>query len=135
MAALMILLLCSSLATLFSNANAIAMREDEKHALLQIKWWNISNIPYNFSDPCDWEGIHCNDFGSIVKIIQPMIPLQPRRLADLNFTAFPNLEHLRLQGGLLTGIIHNYIGVFCNLIYLELSCNDLTDDELCTFHS
>ena len=37
-----------------------AMIEEQKHALLQSKWWNISNIPYNLSDPCNWKGVTCD---------------------------------------------------------------------------
>ncbi|XP_054821051.1 uncharacterized protein LOC129319963 [Prosopis cineraria] len=87
---------------LFLFYNAAAFVEEEKHALIQSKWWNYhySNDSYHndLVDPCEWEGITCNEFGSIIGIWKPSIPPQQPRLADLNFTAFPNLKYLALHG-------------------------------------
>ncbi|XP_054801374.1 receptor like protein 29-like [Prosopis cineraria] len=75
---------------------------NEKYALFQSKWWNISDSGSNY--PCDWDGIYCDLFGRVIKINKPRIhSQQSRRLTDLNFTAFQHLEYLNLSGMGLTG--------------------------------
>ncbi|XP_028800833.1 probable leucine-rich repeat receptor-like protein kinase At1g35710 isoform X9 [Neltuma alba] len=119
-----ILLLCHAIR--FPLSIATAMIDEEKHALLQSNWFNGSN--FNSDDPCGWNCITCNDVGSVVSIQLPYEPIsiQPRaQLADLNFTAFLNLEGLGVQMGLI-GIIPIQIGALHNLTYLDLSYNKLT---------
>ncbi|XP_028778124.1 probable leucine-rich repeat receptor-like protein kinase At1g35710 [Neltuma alba] len=117
---ILVLLLCFAMA--FSQQ--INMIEVEKRALLQIKWWDFSD---HFSDdPCHWEGIYCNDFGSVTEMRRPIIPSKHCRLADLNLTAFPNLQHLDLHEMGLIGAIPTQIATLHNLKLLNLSHNNLT---------
>ncbi|XP_028795144.1 probable leucine-rich repeat receptor-like protein kinase At1g35710 isoform X6 [Neltuma alba] len=102
------------------------MIEEEKHALLQTKCWNFSNRAHNLSDPCHWEGISCNDFGSLVEMNYQQMTTQCYRLADFNFTAFPNLERLTLSERGLIDTIPSQIGSLHKLIHLNLSFNNLT---------
>ncbi|KAI9077671.1 hypothetical protein K1719_040358 [Acacia pycnantha] len=116
----MILLLFPSI-SFFPNI-AIATIAEEKLALFQSKWWN----GHNFSeDPCEWVGISCNDFRSIISISPYRLISDQPWLADLNFTAFPNLERLVLNETGLFGTISTQIGAFHNLTYLDLSDNNL----------
>ncbi|XP_054820634.1 LRR receptor-like serine/threonine-protein kinase RGI1 [Prosopis cineraria] len=105
--------------------------EEEKHALIQYKWWNYhySNIDSHHNDsvvPCEWEEIVCNELGSITQIWRPSIPPQQPRLVDLNFTAFPNLERLGLYGMGLVGSIPTQIETLRNLTHLYFFDNNLT---------
>ncbi|XP_054780394.1 cysteine-rich receptor-like protein kinase 26 isoform X4 [Prosopis cineraria] len=84
--------------------NTAATIAEEKHALLESRWWNTSHGRFNFiiSNHCEWNGITCNDFGSIIEIQMPRVAAQQPRLGDLNFTAFSNLKILSLIGMRLT---------------------------------
>ncbi|KAI9120388.1 hypothetical protein K1719_007421 [Acacia pycnantha] len=95
----------------------------EKHALLESKWWNISENEFN--SHCEWRGISCDIFGRVISINQPKIHSQQPRLADLNLTAFPKLNKLILSRLGLIGTIPNEIGALQNLVYLDLSYNNL----------
>ncbi|XP_028800805.1 probable leucine-rich repeat receptor-like protein kinase At1g35710 [Neltuma alba] len=115
---ILVLLLCFEI----SCSQQINMIEEEKRALLQTKWWDLSD---NFSDPCDWKGMYCNEFGSVIEMSQPMITPKDPRLADLNFTAFPNLQHLGLHEMGLIGTIPPQIEALASLTYLDLSHNNI----------
>ncbi|XP_028805059.1 leucine-rich repeat receptor protein kinase EMS1-like [Neltuma alba] len=116
---ILVLLLCFAIAC----SQQIDMIEEEKRALFQTKWWDFSN---NFSDDsCNWEGIYCNEFGSVIEMSQPMITPKDPRLVDLNLTAFPNLQHLGLREMGLIGTIPTQIGALHNLTHLDLSNNNL----------
>ncbi|KAI9120803.1 hypothetical protein K1719_007836 [Acacia pycnantha] len=89
---ILLLLLCPAM-SFFPNI-ATAMIAEEKFALSQSKWWN----DHNFSeDSCEWEGIYCNHFGRVISISGFVIISGQAQLANLNFTAFPNLERLDLM--------------------------------------
>ncbi|XP_054793244.1 probable leucine-rich repeat receptor-like protein kinase At1g35710 [Prosopis cineraria] len=109
--------------------NTAATIAEEKHALLESKWWNTIHGRFNFiiSNHCEWNGITCNDFGSIIEIQMPRVAAQQPRLGDLNFTALSNLKILSLIGMRLTGTIPTQIGALRNLIHLNLAYNDLVD--------
>ncbi|XP_054780392.1 receptor-like protein 7 isoform X2 [Prosopis cineraria] len=110
--------------------NTAATIAEEKHALLESRWWNTSHGRFNFiiSNHCEWNGITCNDFGSIIEIQMPRVAAQQPRLGDLNFTAFSNLKILSLIGMRLTGTILTQIGALRNLIHLNLAYNDLVGE-------
>ncbi|KAI9072008.1 hypothetical protein K1719_046026 [Acacia pycnantha] len=109
--------------------NTCASIAEEEHALLQSKWWinNTMGVSYNMTDHCKWNGIVCNDFGSIIEIEAPHIitTSQQPQLRDLNFTAFPNLKSLSLIGLRLMGTIPTQIGALRNLRFLNLANNNL----------
>ncbi|XP_028800804.1 MDIS1-interacting receptor like kinase 2-like [Neltuma alba] len=101
-----------------SCSQQINMIEEEKRALLQTKWWGFGD---NFS------GIYCNEFGSVIDISQPMTtPKDEIQLADLNFTAFPNLQHLDLHQMGLLGTVPTQIASPYNLRHLNLFNNNFT---------
>ncbi|KAI9121857.1 hypothetical protein K1719_007247 [Acacia pycnantha] len=120
--AMILLLLLSPAISFFPNI-ATPMIAEEKLALFQSKWWN----GHNFSeDPCGWDGISCNDFGSVIFISQRRLTSSQPQLANLNFTAFPNLKKLFLTKTGLIGTIPTQIRVLQNLVYLYLSYNNLS---------
>ncbi|KAI9112163.1 hypothetical protein K1719_016686 [Acacia pycnantha] len=118
---ILLLLLFPSI-SFFPNI-AIATIAEEKLALFQSKWWN----GHNFSeDPCEWVGISCNDFRSIISISPYRLISDQPWLADLNFTAFPNLERLVLNETGLFGTIPSQIGALHDLNYLNFFDNNLS---------
>ncbi|KAI9121035.1 hypothetical protein K1719_008068 [Acacia pycnantha] len=117
----MTLLLCPAI-SFFSNI-ATAMIIEEKLALFQSKWWNGHNF---LEDPCEWVDISCNDFGSVISIRGHELTSGRPQLAELNFTAFPNLITLDLREIGLIGTIPTQIGALHNLAYLSLSHNNLS---------
>jgi len=64
----------------------------ERQALLNTGWWNDYR---NISDHCDWDGIFCNEAGTVTGIYRWKIPSSKELLwiDKLNFTAFPNHLH------------------------------------------
>ncbi|XP_054803942.1 MDIS1-interacting receptor like kinase 2-like [Prosopis cineraria] len=117
---IVVLLLCKAI-TLFPNI-ATAMIAEEKRALLQSTWWNGNNFS---NDPCEWIGISCNNIGRVISMRTPILTHQQPLLADLNFTAFLNLEDLDLRGMGLIGMIPTQIGDLRNLTSLHLIGNFL----------
>ena len=107
---------------LFPKANAnIDMTAMETHALLESKWWNISDDT-GFNYHCEWHGISCNNIGNVISINQPRIHSHQPRLTDLNFTALQNLEYLSLSRLAIIGTTFFQIGylhlvILTNLIY------------------
>ncbi|XP_028800763.1 probable inactive leucine-rich repeat receptor-like protein kinase At1g66830 [Neltuma alba] len=87
--------------------------------------WGFRNRINHFSNPCNDEGICCNDFGRVIRMNRPRITPQHPRLADLNLTVFSNLEDLALEGMGLIGNIPTQIGALHSLISLDLSNNNL----------
>ena len=108
---------------LFPKANAnIDMTAIDTHALLESKWWNISDDT-GFNYHCEWHGISCNHIGNVISINQPRIHSHQPRLTDLNFTALQNLKYLSLSRSSITGTTFFQIGdlhlfiLITNLIY------------------
>ncbi|KAI4353881.1 hypothetical protein L6164_002804 [Bauhinia variegata] len=94
-----------------------------------------SSSDINISKRCIWEGIKCNEAGSITKI--SWVPFYSHfpgyttywvetNLRYINFTAFPILVHLNLSGMELKGRIPAQIGTLRKLTLLDLSNNVLS---------
>ncbi|KAL2337492.1 hypothetical protein Fmac_011938 [Flemingia macrophylla] len=121
---LIMMLLCPSLiATMVASSS---INEKERQALIHSGWWaNYRNI----SDHCHWNGISCNERGSVTAIDGTVLKIPPskelRRIQNLNFTAFPSLVKLNLYGMDLTGTIPQQITTLTNLTVLDLSINHL----------
>ncbi|KAI9082445.1 hypothetical protein K1719_035588 [Acacia pycnantha] len=85
--------------------NGAQMIEEETRALLQTKWWNFHDCSGYLCYGGYWHSceIICNDVGSVISITSyKLISNQKPQLADLNFTAFPNLQELVLvRAGLI----------------------------------
>jgi len=98
----------------------------ERQALLHSGWWN--DHPNN-SHHCDWEGISCNEAGSVTGINRTSLKNPSSKellwIHNLNFTAFSNLVYLGLIGMGLRGTIPTQISLPTNLTYLVLSHNRL----------
>ncbi|XP_068479505.1 MDIS1-interacting receptor like kinase 2-like [Phaseolus vulgaris] len=98
----------------------------ERQALLHSGWWN--DHPNN-SHHCDWEGISCNEAGSVTGINRTSLKNPSSKellwIHNLNFTAFSNLVYLGLTGMGLRGTIPTQISLPTNLTYLVLSHNRL----------
>ncbi|BAT83414.1 hypothetical protein LR48_Vigan03g028200 [Vigna angularis] len=91
----------------------------EANAIINSGWWNL---PHSQSlHICSLiEGIHCNDFGSVTRITY-LYSERPIQLANLNLSAFKNLEHLEVSFCSLEGIIPSEIDSLSKLTYLDLS--------------
>ncbi|KAK3227513.1 hypothetical protein Dsin_007375 [Dipteronia sinensis] len=103
-------------------------RKLEKGALLQSGWWsNSSTANYNSttSDHCKWIGVNCNKAGSITRITLHDNGTK-RELDKFNFSCFPNLEHLSVSSGSISGYIPSTIVALSKLNHLDLSGNNLT---------
>ena len=98
----------------------------EREALLNSGWWNDYR---NISDHCDWDGISCNEAGTVTAIYSWYIKTPSSQellwIDKLNFTAFPNLVTLYLTGMGLRGSIPTEITTLTNLTYIDLFNNHL----------
>ncbi|KAG6643042.1 MDIS1-interacting receptor like kinase 2-like [Carya illinoinensis] len=97
-----------------------ALQIEQVKALHETGWWPSST---NYSSACDWNGITCNDGGSVTSIDRSDQGL--RGQLKLNFSFFPNLESLHLRWNNLTGLIPLEIGMLKNLTSLSLYSNML----------
>ncbi|KAL2329999.1 hypothetical protein Fmac_017580 [Flemingia macrophylla] len=94
----------------------------EAIAIINSGWWNQQQPkPY---DICKWDGIVCNNDGSITEITYPYIT-EGIRFATLNLSAFKNLERLLVWKSGLEGTIPPEIGNLSKLTHLDLSHNSL----------
>ncbi|KAM7519178.1 hypothetical protein LguiB_018140 [Lonicera macranthoides] len=73
---------------------------------------------------CNWEGIDCNEAGSVTSISHPQDSFYAGGdLKELNFSYFQDLERFDLRSHGLNGTIPNEIGVLSKLTYLSLANN------------
>ncbi|KAM0029566.1 putative protein kinase RLK-Pelle-LRR-XI-1 family [Helianthus debilis subsp. tardiflorus] len=94
----------------------------EAKALVATNWWPHVNVS---DDYCNWDGIYCNEAGSVTDIYLYDENLEGN-LGSLDFSSFPNLVILGLENCSLEGSIPEQIGVLSNLTQLSLSGNKLT---------
>lgn len=98
----------------------------ERQSLLRSGWWN--DHP-NISNHCYWEGISCNEAGSVTEIVRGPLRIPPSKellwIQNLNITVFPSLLILYLSGMGLRGTIPTEITTLTNLTSLVLSKNHL----------
>ncbi|QCE02935.1 protein brassinosteroid insensitive 1 [Vigna unguiculata] len=123
---LMAFCMMPELASVFGATIPSSSINQEREALLNSGLWNDYR---NISDHCDWKGISCNEAGSVTAIDSWYMKTPSSQellwIDKLNFTAFPNLEHLRLTGMGLKGSIPTQITTLTNLSDLVLSNNHL----------
>ncbi|XP_020215555.1 MDIS1-interacting receptor like kinase 2-like [Cajanus cajan] len=94
----------------------------EAIAIKNSGWWNQQQPkPY---DICLWDGIVCNNDGSITGITYPFIT-KGIRFATLNLSAFKNLERLEVWESGLNETIPQEIGNLPKLTHLDMSYNNL----------
>ncbi|XVF39352.1 hypothetical protein PTKIN_Ptkin01aG0027800 [Pterospermum kingtungense] len=119
-------LLCFATTSLLAAAVSYSL-ESEAVALLESGWWRgYSN---DTSQRCNWPGISCNNAGSIFKIYpSPNLIQVGGKFGKLNFSSFPNLALLDLNGHVLGGKIPPWIGDLSALKYLDLSYCELSGE-------
>ncbi|KAL7232387.1 hypothetical protein ACSBR2_010414 [Camellia fascicularis] len=118
--------LCIAATNIFlvsATVNSSSLSSLEAKALLNSGWWgNFSSANY-----CHLGGITCNRAGSVIKISLSSSSCSysspHRKLENMNWTSFPNLEFLCLRFCNLTGSIPEEIGSLSKLTHLDLSNN------------
>nr|XP_023877680.1 probable leucine-rich repeat receptor-like protein kinase At1g35710 isoform X3 [Quercus suber] len=122
-----ILLIFASFSALLLPSPAATTDGQEVEALLK---WQASLDDQNQSlfssrvgnSPCNWSGISCNEFRSVIHInltgsgLKGPIPISLRNCSSL--------YRLRLERNQLTGNISEQFGVYPNLNYIDLSYNN-----------
>ncbi|CAL5417775.1 unnamed protein product [Camellia sinensis] len=83
-----------------------------------------SNSSSSSSSPCQWDGITCNNHGSVIDINLKSSSLTGN-LQSLGFSSFPHLLGLDLQNNSLHGTIPSSIANLSKLTYLALARNQL----------
>ncbi|KAL7175928.1 hypothetical protein ACSBR2_029493 [Camellia fascicularis] len=83
-----------------------------------------SNSSSSSSSPCQWDGITCNNHGSVIDINLKSSSLTGN-LQSLDFSSFPHLLGLHLQNNSLHGTIPSSIANLSKLTYLALGRNQL----------
>ncbi|KAL7256720.1 hypothetical protein ACSBR1_010623 [Camellia fascicularis] len=118
--------LCVAATNIFlvsATVNSSSLSSLEAKALLNSGWWgNFSSANY-----CHLGGITCNRAGNVIQISLSSSSYSystpHRKLENMNWTSFPNLEFLNLRFCNLTGSIPEEIGTLSKLTYLDLSSN------------
>ncbi|GMP23509.1 hypothetical protein CsSME_00001074 [Camellia sinensis var. sinensis] len=120
--------LCIAATNIFfvpATVNSSSLSSLEAKALLNSGWWG------NFSSAnhCHLGGITCNWAGSVIQIYSSYSYSSPhRKLENMDWTSFPNLEDLVLSDWNLTGSIPEEIGTLSKLTVLDLSFNKNLED-------
>ncbi|KAM7461200.1 hypothetical protein LguiA_029321 [Lonicera macranthoides] len=101
----------------------------ESEAVAGIPWW--SNMSRSTSH-CNWDGIECNEAGSVTYISCPRDPYfhGEVRMDELNLPSFQNLESLYFDRCGLKGTIPYEIGMLSKLTILYLPHNSLSGNLL-----
>ncbi|KAM7461194.1 hypothetical protein LguiA_029315 [Lonicera macranthoides] len=108
-----------------NNSSQPPWLKRESEALAGIRWWwNVDRS----TNHCDWDGIQCNEAGSVTSITCPRYPYFHGEVGmdELNLPSFRNLETLSVFGCGIKGTISYEIGMLSKLTILVLSDNSLS---------
>ncbi|KAM4118353.1 hypothetical protein ACB094_02G195400 [Castanea mollissima] len=98
----------------------------ESEALKEIQWcWFYEETSLS---PCKWDGIVCNDGGSVIEFNLNNTECYETALSNFNFSSFPNLVRFKLTGVRLYENIPPEIGSVSKLTHLNLSGNILSGE-------
>ncbi|KAM7465263.1 hypothetical protein LguiB_012825 [Lonicera macranthoides] len=108
-----------------NNSSQPPWLKRESEALAGIRWWWNVHPSMNH---CYWDGIQCNEAGSVTYISCPRCPSFDGEVGmdELNLPSFQNLETLSLFGCGLKGTIPYEIGMLSKLTSVSLSGNSLS---------
>ncbi|XP_076898997.1 uncharacterized protein LOC143552738 [Bidens hawaiensis] len=110
-------MLSQTTATHFNNSSL------EGKALVATNWWPQY---VNASNHCTWDGITCDEAGSVIEIFLYDHDKLEGNLGSLDFSSFPNLDTLIIDKCGLEGSIPEQIGLLSNLTHLSLWGNRLS---------
>ena len=128
--------ICSSIASVSSvtspfvyTDNKVKLAEERKEAKALLKWKaNLQSKSQPFlpswagSNPCNWVGINCDKFGSVIHLNLSSYNLRGT-FHNLSFQSFPNLLIVDLSSNSLFGTIPSNIVHLSKLSVLNLSYN------------
>ncbi|XP_050269858.1 MDIS1-interacting receptor like kinase 2-like isoform X1 [Quercus robur] len=131
---LVILVWTTTVITHVGGANTSTVAKSQSSSLHQEaealnhtrRWWRYEE---STSSPCEWDGIVCNDGGSVIEInisSYDTFSYEIDQLRNFNFSSFPNLVRFKLAGMGLIGSIPPEIGSVSKLTHLNLSGNSLS---------
>ncbi|KAM7465259.1 hypothetical protein LguiB_012821 [Lonicera macranthoides] len=108
-----------------NNSSQPPLFKRESEALAGIRWWWNVRPSMNH---CDWDGIKCNEVGSVTYISCPRYPYFDGEVGmdELNLPSFQNLETLYLYSCGLKGTIPYKIGMLSKLTIVVLFGNSLS---------
>ncbi|XP_058222213.1 MDIS1-interacting receptor like kinase 2-like [Rhododendron vialii] len=84
--------------------------------------WKSSEPKNSSSSPCQWQGIKCNEHGTVIEINLRNFGVKGK-LSNFDFSLFPHLQGLDLKDNSFYGTIPSSISNLSELSFLSLSRN------------
>ncbi|KAG5541739.1 hypothetical protein RHGRI_021537 [Rhododendron griersonianum] len=123
---------------IFFTTPSSAFNSNEEAATSLLKWkstlqytkpssppllsWKSSDPKNSSSSPCQWQGITCNEHGTVIEINLRKFGVKGK-LSNFDFSSFPHLQGLDLKDNSFYGTIPSSISNLSELSFLSLSRN------------